>query len=65
MAQPTVTDEDVRSFLDWADRERSINRQLHRGKLGYGEFALRLQMSFDRLVSETSRTGAPVLRSKG
>ncbi len=48
-----MTDEDGRAFFDWAARERAITRLLHAGKLGYGELALRRQMSYDRLMRDS------------
>lgn len=53
-APVVVSDEDVRGFLAWADRERSINALVQRGKLGYGEFLLRRQLSYDELVGEAA-----------
>lgn len=50
-----VTDDDVRSFLAWADRERAINELVQRGKLGYGEFLLRRQLSYDTLLQTPGR----------
>lgn len=49
-----VSDEDMQSFLAWADRERAINQLVQRGKLGYGEFLLRRQLSYDTLLQETA-----------
>ena len=49
-----MTDEDARAFFAWADRERAITRLMYAGKLGFGELALRRQMSYDRLLAETS-----------
>ena len=48
-----MTDEDARAFFAWADRERAITRLMYAGKLGFGELALRRQMSYDRLLAET------------
>ncbi len=48
-----MTDEDARAFFAWADRERAITRLMYAGKLGFGELALRRQMSYDRLIAET------------
>ncbi len=48
-----MTDEDARAFFAWADRERAITRLMYAGKLGFGELALRRQMSYDRLINET------------
>jgi len=48
-----MTDDDARAFLAWADRERAITRLMYAGKLGFGELALRRQMSYDRLLAET------------
>ncbi len=48
-----MTDDDARAFFAWADRERAITRLMYAGKLGFGELALRRQMSYDRLLAET------------
>ena len=48
-----MTDEDARAFFAWADREKAITRLMYAGKLGFGELALRRQMSYDRLLAET------------
>jgi hypothetical protein len=48
-----LTDADERAFFAWADRERAITRLLYAGKIGFGELALRRQMSYDRLLSES------------
>ncbi len=53
-ASVTVTEADLRGLLAWVERERAIARLLHRGRLGYGEFLLRRQLSYDRLVRETT-----------
>lgn len=49
-----VTEADLQGLLAWVERERAITRLLHRGRLGYGEFLLRRQLSYDRLVRETT-----------
>jgi hypothetical protein len=49
-----MTDDDARAFFAWADRERAITRLMYAGKLGFGELALRRQMSYDRLLAETA-----------
>ncbi len=51
---PRVTDEDLEALVSWGRRERAIARQLIEERLGYGEFLLRRQLSFDRLIRETS-----------
>ena len=48
-----MTDEDARAFFAWAEREKAITRLMYAGKLGFGELALRRQMSYDRLLAET------------
>ncbi len=48
-----MTDEDARAFFAWADREKAITRLMYAAKLGFGELALRRQMSYDRLLAET------------
>ena len=48
-----MSDDDARAFFAWADRERAITRLMYAGKLGFGELALRRQMSYDRLLAET------------
>jgi hypothetical protein len=48
-----MTDEDARAFFAWAEREKAITRLMYAGKLGFGELALRRQMSYDRLLKET------------
>ena len=48
-----MTDDDARAFFAWADREKAITRLMYAGKLGFGELALRRQMNYDRLLSET------------
>ena len=53
-APVVVSDEDVRGFLAWAERERAINQLVQRGQLGYGEFLLRRQLSYDVLVDATA-----------
>ena len=52
-----VSDEALRALLSWGERERAISRQLVGERLGYGEFLLRRQLNYDRLISET-RAGA-------
>jgi hypothetical protein len=54
-----MTDEDARAFFAWADRERAITRLMYAGKLGFGELALRRQMSYDRLLAETTSQPQP------
>ena len=49
-----VSDAELRALLAWGERERAISRQLVGERLGYGEFLLRRQLSYDRLVSETT-----------
>ena len=49
-----VSDADLRALLSWGERERAITLQLVGERLGYGEFLLRRQLSFDRLLSETA-----------
>ncbi len=49
-----VSDEDLRALLAWGERERAISRQLVGERLGYGEFLLRRQLNYDRLLSETT-----------
>lgn len=49
-----VSDEELRALLSWGERERAISRQLVGERLGYGEFLLRRQLNYDRLISETS-----------
>lgn len=49
-----VSDEELRALLSWGERERAIARQLVGERLGYGEFLLRRQLNYDRLISETS-----------
>jgi hypothetical protein len=49
-----VSDEELRALLSWGERERAISRQLVGERLGYGEFLLRRQLNYDRLLSETS-----------
>jgi hypothetical protein len=48
-----VSDEALRALLSWGERERAISRQLVGERLGYAEFLLRRQLSYDRLLSET------------
>jgi len=48
-----MTDDDARAFFAWADRERAITRLMYAGKVGFGELALRRQMSYDRLLAQT------------
>jgi hypothetical protein len=54
-----MTDDDARAFFAWADRERAITRLMYAGKLGFGELALRRQMSYDRLLAETQTQRQP------
>ena len=54
-----MTDDDARAFFAWADRERAITRLMYAGKLGFGELALRRQMSYDRLLAETQTQTQP------
>ncbi len=54
----TVTDGDLGALLSWGKRERAIARLLVDERLGYAEFLLRRQLSYDRLISETSPRGA-------
>ena len=54
-----MTDDDARAFFAWADRERAITRLMYAGKLGFGELALRRQMSYDRLLAETHTQTQP------
>ena len=56
-ASLVLTEADLRGLLAWVERERAITRLLHRGRLGYGEFLLRRQLSYDRLVRETTQAG--------
>ena len=49
-----VSDADLRALLSWGERERAIGRQLVGERLGYGEFLLRRQLSYDRLLGETA-----------
>lgn len=49
-----VSDADLRALLSWGERERTISLQLVGERLGYGEFLLRRQLSYDRLLSETA-----------
>ena len=49
-----MTDEDARAFFAWAEREKVITRLMYAGKLGFGELALRRQMNYDRLLTETT-----------
>jgi hypothetical protein len=53
-SEVTVSDEELRALLSWGERERTISRQLVHEKLGYGEFLLRRQLNYDRLLSETA-----------
>ncbi len=48
-----VREADLNALLGWGAREKAIARLLMRGKLGYGEFLLRRQMNYDRLIAET------------
>jgi hypothetical protein len=48
-----MTDEDALAFFAWAEREKAITRLMYAGKLGFGELALRRQMNYDRLLTET------------
>ena len=50
---PAVAEADLQRLVAWVAGERSIDRMLHRGQLGYGEFLLRRQLNYDRLVRET------------
>lgn len=49
---PAVADADLQRFFAWVAGEKSIDRMLKRGQLGYGEFLLRRQLNYDRLVRE-------------
>ena len=56
MSMSVITDDDFRALLDWAERERAIDRALLAGKLGFGEFILQRQLSYDRLLKFSRRS---------
>ncbi len=49
---PAVAETDLQRFFAWAAGEKAITRMLQRGQVGYGEFLLRRQLNYDRLVRE-------------
>jgi hypothetical protein len=49
-----VSDAALCALLSWGERERAISRMLVGERLGYGEFLLRRQLNYDRLLSETT-----------
>ncbi len=58
-SEVTVSDEALRALLSWGERERLISHQLVHERLGYGEFLLRRQLNYDRLLSETASDREP------
>lgn len=50
LSMDSITDDEFRSLLAWAAREREIDGSLLAGNLGFGEFLLQRQLNYDRLV---------------
>lgn len=51
-----ITDDDFRALLEWAECERAIRRSLLAGGFGFGEFMLRRQLNYDRLIQFSRRS---------